>query len=326
MDREGYRELLKTRKLSDEKIEESIEIAERFEAYLRASSSKTDSAITGEFCKVLIEDGQNTYDHFLALARYGRYIKNNAIYVAMLELLDGAEAQPNLYKKVGEEFGEAVRDEAFAGVGVSILGVLPPEKPYDMFPVIDRLIGLVGYEAMERLLSACLRDLPDDYYMDEREKYVKAGDIDIYLKQKHQALVELLQKCQRNDELFFSQEITDDVVQYVKNNPEIESGVREGNLLLITKIPYNAREYLTETDPTMKRYYACHCPWAREAVKTEAIQLNPIFCYCSGGFSKKSWEVIFGQTLQVDLLESVLKGDFQCRFAVHLPENLAVEN
>jgi hypothetical protein len=326
MDREGFRELLKTCKLSDEKIEASIEIAERFEVYLRASSSKTDKAKTWEYCKVLIEEGQNTYDHFLALARYGRYSKNNAIYVAILELLDGAEAQPNLYKKVGEEFGEAVRDEAFAGVGVSILGVLPPEKPYDMFPVIDRLIGLVGYDEMERLLSACLRDLPDEYFMDEREKYIKAGDIDIYLKKKHQALVKLLQKCQRNGELFFSQEVTEDVVRYVKNNPEIESGVREGNLLFITKIPYNAKEYLTETDHTMKRYYACHCPWAREAIKTEAIQMNPVFCYCSGGFSKRPWEVIFGQTLQVDLLESVLKGDFRCRFTVHLPENLVVEN
>ena len=44
----------------------------------------------------------------------------------------------------------------------------------------------------------------------------------------------------------------------VKNNPEIESGVRDGNLLYITKIPYNAKEFLIETDPTMKRYYACH--------------------------------------------------------------------
>ena len=127
--------------------------------------------------------------------------------------MDGAEAQPNLYKKVGEVFGESVRDEAFAGVGVSILGVLPPEKPFDMFPVIDRLIELVGYEAVEQLLSACLRDLPDEYFMDEREKYIKAGDIDIYLKKKHRALVKALQKCQRKGELFFSQEVTDEVVR-----------------------------------------------------------------------------------------------------------------
>ena len=326
MDREGFREMLKTRKLSNEKIEASITIAERFDAYISASTSKSDSDITWEFCKILIDEGNNSYDNFLALARYGRFTKNNSVYIAILELLDGAEAQPNLYKKVGEIFGEAVRDQAFAGVGVSVLGIPPTEKPFDMFPVIDRLIRLVGYEATEQLLSACLRDLPDEYFLGERQKYVKYGDIDIFLKKKHQALVRWLQKCQRKGELFFSQEITDEVVQYVKDNPEIESGVREGSRLFISKIPYNARNYLIETDPTMKRYYACHCPWAREAIKTDVIPMNPVFCFCSGGFSKKPWEIIFGQTLQAEVLESVLNGDFRCRFAIHLPENLVVEN
>jgi hypothetical protein len=325
MDKEGFQKFLKTRKMSDEKKEAAISIAERFETYLSASSSKSDLDITWEFCKTLIDEGQNSYDNLLALARYGRFTKNNSIYVAILEVLDGAEAQPNLYKKVGDLFGEAVRDEAFEGIGLSVLGIPPAEKPFDMFPVIDRLIELVGYEATEQLLSACLRDLPDEYFLGDREKYIKYGDIDVYLRKKHQALVRWLQKCQRKDELFFSQEITDDVVEYVKNNPEIESGVREGNLLYISKIPYNARQFLTETNPTMKRYYACHCPWAREAIKTEAIQMNPVFCFCSAGFSKKPWEVIFGQTLQVEVLESVLQGDFRCRFAVHLPEDLVFQ-
>jgi hypothetical protein len=322
MDREGFRELLKTRKLSDENIDASIEIAERFEEYLNAFGGTPDEAAAWKFSKILIQKEQNTYDNLLALGRYGLYIKNNNIYVAILELLDGAEAQPNLYKKVGELFGEAVRDEVFAGIGVSVLGVPLPEKPFDMFPVIDRLIGKVGYETVEQLLSACLRDLPDEYFLDEREKYYKSSDIDDYLISAHQAFVRELQSCQQKGVLFFSQEITDEVVKYVDEHQEFECGVREGNLLYITKIPYNTKQYLAETDPTLKRFYACHCPWARQAIKNDNIRLNAVFCNCSGGFSKKPWEVIYGQTLQVDLLESVLKGDFRCRFAVHLPEKL----
>ena len=326
MDTDGFREQLKKRKLSDDKIEASIAIAERFEAYLNASrGGKSDAAVTWEFCNGLILEGQNTYDNLLAIARYGHFIKNNAIYVAILELLDGAEAQPNFYKRVGEIFGESVRNEAFAGVGVAALGVPPAEKPFNMFPVIDRLIGIVGYEATEKLLSACLRDLPEEYFQDEREKYIKSGDIDRYLMKKHRSFVRWLQTCQRKGELFFAQEITDDVVQYVRDNPEIECGVRDGDVLYISKIPYNAKKFLAETDPMMKRYYACHCPWAREAIKTDSIQMNPVFCYCSGGFSKKPWEVIFGQTLKVEVLESALRGDFRCRFAVHLPAGFTLE-
>jgi hypothetical protein len=258
------------------------------------------------------------------LARYGLLIKNNAVYVAIVELLDGAEAQPNLYKKVGELYGESVRDEAFAGIGVSPLGLPSPDKPFDMFPVLDRLIGKVGFEATEQLLSACLRDLPDEYFIDERARYCKSADIDDYLRNKHQEFVEQLQKCQREGVLFFSQEITDEVIEFVRNRPETECGVRDGNLLYITKIPYNAKQYLAETDPNLKRFYACHCPWAREAIKKGNLRLNAIFCNCSGGFSKKPWEVIFGQTLQVQMLESALNGDYRCRFAVHLPENFEI--
>ena len=302
MDTEGFRVWLKKRKLSDDKIEASVTMAERFEAYLNAWRGKPDTAVTWEFCNNLILEGQNTYDNLLAIAWYGHFIKNNAIYVAVLELLDGAEAQQNFYNRVGEIFGESVRNEVFAGVGISALGVPPPEKPFDMFPVIDRLIGIVGYEATEQLLSACLRDLPEEYFLDEREKYLKSGDIDKYLVKKHRSFVRWLQNCQRKGELFFAQEITDEVVQYVRDNQEIELGVRNGNILYISKIPYNAKQFLAETDPKMKRYYACHCPWAREAIRTDFIQMNPVFCNCSGGFSKKPWEVIFGQTLEVEVL------------------------
>ncbi len=324
MDRDGYRELLKSRNTSEEKIEASIVIAERFEAYLAALGGQPGTAATWDFCRQLIQEKQNTYDNLLALARYGRFIKDNAIYVAILEVLDGTEVQPNLYQKVGLEFGNTIRDQVFAGIGVSPMGRPSPEKPYDLFPILDRLIGIVGYEQVEQLLSACLRDLPDEYFQKDRAMYLRTSSIDECLAQKHQHLVDELRKCQQEGRLFFSQEITDDVVQYVQERPETESGVRIGNILYITKIPYNAKHYLSETDPTMKRFYACHCPWVRHAIKDANLRMDPVFCNCSAGFSKKPWEVIFGQTLKVEVLESALRGDFRCRFAVHLPDRLEI--
>ena len=325
MDKEGFRKLLKSRKLSDEKIDASIAIAERFEEYLTASVSKPVATAAWKFSERLIQEGQNTYENLLALGRYGLFTKNNDLYVAFLELLDGAEVQPNLYKKVGELFGESIRDDVFAGIGISPMGLPSTDKPFDMFPVIDRMIGKVGYETTENLLSACLRDLPDEYFLDEREKYIKSADIDDFLRDKHQAFVKQLKQCQLDGVLFFSQEINDQVVEYVQDHPEFECGVRQGNILYITKIPYNTKQYLAETNPTLKRYYACHCPWAREAIKNGNISLDPVFCNCSGGYSKKPWEVIFRQTLRVEVLESAINGDFRCRFAVHLPEKLEIE-
>ena len=322
MDREGFRTLLKTRNLTEEKIVAAIAIAERFEAYLAASTNQPVSVTILAFCKALIQEQQNTYDNLLTLARYGRFTRNDEIYVAALELLDGAEAQPNLYQRVAEIFGEAIRDEVFDGIGIAPLGTPSIEKPFYMFPVIDRLVQKVSLPELEKLLSDCLRDLPDIYYKNERRKYKNSRNIDHYLQKRHRSFVREIRKCQQEGRLFFSQEITDEVVEFVKNNQEIESGVREGNIVYVTKIPYNAKLYLAECDPTLKRYYACHCPWAREAIKNGGLHLNPVFCNCSGGFTKKPLEIVLGQKLQVELLESVLQGDLRCRFAIHLPINL----
>lgn len=322
MDKEGFSRFLKTRQLNDEQIEASIALVQRFESYIATTGGLPNATTTSAFCKLLIQEGQNSYENLLALARYGRFSRNNDIYISILELLDGAEAQPNLYRRVAERFGEAVRDDVFAEVGPAPLGTPSSEKPQYIFPVLERLIDRVGQKESEKLLAACLRDLPDEHFLKERIKYKRSSDIDHYIMRRHRSFLQELQKCQREGQLFFAQEVTDEVVAYVKDNPEIESGVRDGNILYVSKIPYNTKQYLAETDPTLKRYYACHCPWAREAILHGGVRLNATFCNCSGGFSKKPWEVIFRQTLEVEVLESALKGDLRCRFAIHLPDNL----
>jgi hypothetical protein len=155
MNTQAFRKFLLTRKLSEEKIQASIALAERFEAYIESTSGKFDAETAWAFCNLLIQEGQNTYDNLVTVARYGRFMKNNEIYVAILELLDGAEAQPNLYKKVGEVFGEEVREDVFAGIGVAPLGAPSTEKPRFLFPVIERLVAKVGQKKVEKLLSAC---------------------------------------------------------------------------------------------------------------------------------------------------------------------------
>ena len=320
MDREGFRQMLQTRRLSDEKIEASIGLAERFELFLHDSGRLSSGESALAFSGLLIQEGQNTEDNYYALARYGRFTKNNDMYVAVLELLDGAEAQANLHRRVGEVFGQEVRDEVFAGIGVSPLGLPSSEKPRYMHPIVQRLEDRVGEEECRRLLSGGLRDLPDVYFRGERRKYRQAKDIDEYLRKRHQAFVRRLKKCQREGQLFFAQEITDAVVALVQNDPEIESGRREGNVVYVSKIPYMAKQYLAESDPTLKRYYACHCPWAREAIRSRDVRLAGTFCYCSGGYHKKPWEVIFKRPLEVELLQSAVRGDLRCRFAIYLPQ------
>jgi len=66
------------------------------------------------------------------------------------------------------------------------------------------------------------------------------------------------------------------VLDFVRSDPEMGGGRREGNVIYETKIPYMTKLYLAETDPKLKRYYACHCPWAREAIKNENVVYGSI--------------------------------------------------
>ena len=54
-------------------------------------------------------------------------------------------------------------------------------------------------------------------------------------------------------------------------------------------------------------------------------QVSHAFYNCSGGWHKVPFEGIFEQTLEVDLVKSVLKGDEICTFAIHLPKEVISE-
>ena len=96
--------------------------------------------------------------------------------------------------------------------------------------------------------------------------------------------------------------------------------MRVGNVLYEAKIPYMAVEYVRETDPKKRAYFYCHCPWARGSLQKGEKKVSPAFCACSAAFHRKPYEVIFGRTLESEVLETVLAGDPWCKFAIHLPQ------
>jgi len=322
MDKEGFRAMLRARKLGEQEIEHSIALAERFEGFAAASAGPAAATAQG-FIRQLLAEGQNRVEHYYALARYGRFTGNDELFVANLELLDGAEAQGNLYHRAGAAFGEAIRDQAFAGIGLAPLGLPSTEKPAMMHPVVERLRQLVGDDACRELLADSLRDLPDAYFRGERRRYLRSRDVDDYLRRKRRGFLRELRKCHREGRLFFAQEITGEVLALVGSNPEIESGRREGNTVFVSKIPYQAKQWLAEPDSERRRYHYCHCPWAREGIRSGDVALSSLFCNCSAGFYKKPWQAALRRPVRVDVVESVLWGDDRCRFAIRLPEELA---
>jgi hypothetical protein len=324
MDRDEYIKFLKTRNLSKEEIDQSIRMVASYEAYLESaphprSLAKSTREDILSYSKTMIEAGSNSYEHYVALARYGLSFGNNALYTGVLELLDGAEVLDNLYHKVAQEVGDERRDAIFSGVDKIPLGTPNSEKPAVMQPALERLERGIDLETREKIVGSGLRDLQEDWYVEERNKYQGCQDIDQYLDQKGEEFISQLENIKASGKLFFNQEITDEVIEFVDRIPEIRQGVREGNIIYEIKIPHMSKEYLAEQDEIKKRYYYCHCPWVKESLKSGKSGIPSWFCNCSAAFHKKPWEVIFGQSLHAEIIESVLQGDLWCRIAIHLP-------
>ena len=323
MNREGFRQYLHDRSIPKESIERALALADRFEAFLRepgrpGSVQSARPADVSAFVGRLMEGEENSEENLVTLVRYAWFGKNYPVYVAALELVDGAEVLDNLYAKLGKEFGAEVRDEIFRGVPLPPLGTPTTERPRMMETLIQRLEDKAGTECARQLLGTGLRTLPDEGYLEEKKKYEQAGGIDAYLARKRRDTLGLFERLKREGRPFFAQMITDDVIEYVRTHPEVQQGVRVGNVIYESKIPYMTREYLAETDPRMKAYYYCHCPWARESLRHGEGKVSPTFCNCSAAFHRKSYEVIFGRSLESEVLETVLAGDPWCKFAVHL--------
>ena len=327
MDKEGFRRYLTDREepIPEEQIFENTKMVERFEEFLKKYDKTLETASEKEFTefsKILIEEGSNTYLNYAALSRYAFFIKNMDLFLTVLAIFDGGEVMNVLHERLGEHVGEEKRDEILPKDKLPPLGMPDTEKMRVTREVVEKMEKVLDPSDCKKILADVAHGLPRDFRKGEREKFLKAGSIDEYLKQKRAAAIAELEKHRDEGTLFYNQYISDDVVEFVKSRPDVLSGERRGNTIYHTKIPYMVQEFLEAKDEKMKRYYACHCAWARESILDDDVDVSADFCHCSGGFTKMPWEAALDQPLEYDMVKSVLKGDDECSFVIHLPKDV----
>jgi hypothetical protein len=140
------------------------------------------------------------------------------------------------------------------------------------------------------------------------------------LKDLHERKVEELKSFEQSGRVWYEQEITKEVIEFVKNNQEIMSAVLVDDKLYITKIPYDTPKYLHAESAKEKAYYMCHCPFARESILKNNVKIDSKWCYCSAGFTKLPFDVVLDTDLKIECLNTALAGDPICRFSISLQD------
>jgi hypothetical protein len=317
-----FRKFLKGHKLSAKSIDSAVSAVKEFEKYLEEKGTSFESAsldVLKEYISMLMEKGKNSMDRLIAIARYCSFAKKNEFYVYFASILGAREVLPGIAERLATIAGEETRRKVFEGFELPPLGSPQEDYPRLTEMVVSKLTAQLPSDVCREVLTWNYHNVPVEAFKDRKVRFEKASSIDEYLEEEHRDFVKELEEFMKEGRVWFEQEITPEVVEFVRGNQEICTGVRRGDRIYQTKIPYAPKQYLEEKDPTLKRYYACHCPLVRASIRDGKPKISPIFCYCSGGFEKLPFDVIFGEPVEVELLESALKGDMRCRFAIKIP-------
>jgi effector-binding domain-containing protein len=165
---------------------------------------------------------------------------------------------------------------------------------------LDRLDESVPCERTRAcILNGCAHHYPKVQLLRMKAAYEEEGDV-----------LKFIERLNRDDDLFPSR------IFWEGDEPK--------NTVYTEKLvpPWNREAYAQATNPVEKRYYGCFCSLVKEVIRT-GEELSPTFCNCSAGWYVQMWETILGRRpIRVDVVQSILRGDDRCVFAIHLPEEL----
>jgi len=318
-----FRQYCQQRKFDAATTEASVAAVLDLERYTTAAGATLETLTTerlADYLGQLSLAGTASEQRLIALARYSYVTRRNDLFVQLVHVAEAPGILPVLHERAQQIIGEKAAEEIFGDVD------MPPEgSPTDAYPpvvdkIVERMQGALPDDTCKQVLAGNMHQIPESSFADMRDRFLKDPDIDALLADRHARLMQDLEDHMNQGKAWYEQVITPEVLEYVRNNPEIQSGVRDGDIIHVAKIPFDPQAYLDEKDPTKKRYDACHCPLARTSIVSGRPAVSPLFCYCSAGFEKLPFDVIFGEPVKVEVLESVLGGSDRCRFAITIPE------
>ncbi|MFH1329778.1 MAG: hypothetical protein ABIJ48_03870 [Actinomycetota bacterium] len=190
--------------------------------------------------------------------------------------------------------GPEVRRRVFAGAPCPEVSGTGEEWAAWVGEVLGRLDTVVPDPALRReVAKGCAHRFPDWRIEHMRARCQELGSLDALL-------VEM-----RLD-------------QTVQGQSWYESPVRVGDTIYVTKDPVDQEGWKAAPDAVARQAAYCHCSLVAHA-RRSGVTLSASHCFCGSGWYDQLWEGILGRPVSVEVLQSILKGDDCCTFAIHLP-------
>jgi effector-binding domain-containing protein len=219
----------------------------------------------------------------------GRYLTELQVAVMLPRWLD------RLARGVESCAGEAARQHVMQGSERLNILSQPETKAQWVIGAMERLDATADEEGRYQTLTGCAHRFPVVRIERMKAEFERLGDID--------ALLEVM----RQDPYWY------------------ESPHREGDIVYVSKNPFDPESYQNASNEVEKRAAYCHCSMMRAAILAGS-KVSPTFCYCGAGWYTRLWQGLLGTPVRVDVLRSVMLGDEDCTFAIHLPAGALPED
>ncbi len=273
----------------------------------------------GYYLQKFVTGNPDAVNQIIILFWYHDFIGDKEHSTSLITMLGTLDVIENQKKRLQELYGEELAELVFAEVKFPELGTALAAYPAAVSSYLNSMRKHLSVEQCQKVLAGNHHEVNVQNFAADKELFLEEKNLAVFLANKHQRLVEKLQHHADTGELWFEQYITPAVVDYVRANQVVQTGILEDGKVIVQKIPYNPSAWLQETDPQKKRYHACHCPFVRSSI-IQGNEPSALWCYCSGGYTSLFFNYLLETELEVELLESVLDGADCCRFAIYLPK------
>jgi hypothetical protein len=314
-----FRRVLSTRTID---ADEAVAVVQRCLSYLEEEGIVPGGG-TVEDLRGYLDDRLSSGDGLAAelplLALYYDMIEDYASSTYLLSLMNSVGVLETIAERAEDWSGREFRARIMEGVQIPPPGSRPEDHPQAVRAMIGNMRAELPPKSCHKLLAGNNHRIPPEAFQAKKERFLAAPDITAFLDAERDLLLAQLDECLASGRPWHEICVTDELMRMVRADPSMGSGMREGDFIIHTKVPFDAASLVRESDKTMRSFYACHCPLVRTSIR-DGDPVPADFCHCSAGFTALAYEAVFGEKVEVEVLESALGGSERCRFAITIPD------
>jgi len=243
MEREkDFRSYLVTRNADEKTQNFSVELVDDFLSVMEEQGMdfpENDLADIKYYAHNKIAGKPDAYERIIGLARYCRFSNHDAGLFYLVTMCGTIGVLDSMQARMRLVLGDEEADKIISTMKNPPLGSVYeayPEVVNSMLSVMQRSLPI---KTCRKILAGNHHGIPVEKFNYDKEKFKELGSIDDYLKFRTSSMLEEMELCMNEGRMWYEQKITPRVLEFVRANPEIQAGVREGNTVYITKIPYD---------------------------------------------------------------------------------------